>query len=108
MPIEQAGARETFDLAIEKIRLRENSPYVGADGRVLQEAQEKIDMLASSIKHDGQRTPIEIAVAEDGSFFVIDGELRVRAIEQLASSSIKAFRPMYERKDGEILPIAFQ
>lgn len=105
MSVDQVGAREVFDVAMEKIRLEKISPYLGADGRVLQEAQVKIDMLACSIQSEGQRSPIEVAVDEDDSFFVMNGELRVRAIEQLALASIKAFRPMYERKSGELIPI---
>ena len=108
MPVDQVGTREAFDVAMEKIRLGRNSPYLGADGRRLQEAQVKIDMLARSIQREGQRSPIEVAIDEDGSYFVMDGELRVRAIEQLALASIKAFSPMYQRESGELIPITFQ
>ncbi|WP_304350828.1 ParB/Srx family N-terminal domain-containing protein [Comamonas testosteroni] len=108
MTVNQVGTREAFDVEMEKIRLGKISPYLGADGSVLQEAQVKIDMLARSIQSEGQRSPIEVAVDEDGSYFVLDGELRVRAIEQLALASIKAFSSMHERKSGELIPITFQ
>lgn len=108
MPVVQIGAREAFDVPLEKIRLGDSSPYLGVDGRVLEKAQENIDMLACSIENEGQRDPIEIAVDEDGSFFVMEGELRVRAMAQLVLPSIKAFRPLYERKNGEFVRIVFQ
>lgn len=108
MANEQLSSRASFDVAIDKVRCRTNSPYLAADGSLLPEAKERIDMLTHSIQRDGQTNPVEVALDEDGTFVLLEGERRFRAITQLGLKTIKAYSPIYERKSGEVLPIKLQ
>ncbi|WP_043003093.1 ParB N-terminal domain-containing protein [Comamonas testosteroni] len=103
--IQQNQKRKVIDVSVDQIQFNHESPrlVIGSDGVILAKVEECIAALALSIQKDGQDAPIELAVNSDGSYFLLDGELRTRAVMRLKQPTIKAYEPRFKREKNKLL-----